>query len=732
MLRDEYGCEIVSATIGIVVISVDLRGPVACAIGQLREHDTVVHPATAIQYVHYAASNPDALHVSALTQTEDGHTLSLAVQGYGKPYFEARLWSSSGPILARQAIDAFTIESTALHGIGVFTEEGGDGSEEGLATAILNPLLNDLEVTFIACTPGVSFEGGVTEFTVSSNEFVLQPDGSGTHEYSIYLAPDTPMICHRITVAQAHSPIEFVGSTALLNGAKAVFSKSNNVVCRDNEITFRYVRVEDATAVGPADMSFQDGNPATAQVPLGGSVNVSFPGGQLGRKTVNASALLEKGGKRDVARARTEIKVCKLEELTATNTCSGASVNHGQTLYVGDVDKEGKAEVSLGVQTVPDDTEDEHAIMHYVVEDQNGDPKHQGTFAGQPKLVGPLVPPSDEKRRFTVHAGCERLKNCNFHLQLDVVVADVDLDGKEADGGEVPDGSEEAPGVLVKKDAEITQSHAEIIARPTGVDECVREITWQPAGKVEIGGQTTGTITLPESEGEKHFTAKATDQFNALTDQVEVTMTVKVGNDVVCQDKVRLVGVKVEMSAEQEYVWFGKTIRITGRVIWPQDATVKVFHDYTRTYPAISIASGAETLTKDAKTIDYGFEWAHENAGATITFIAATTSVVIYSAGLTGIEISPLPVPEGNLTRGVTYTVTPMVSKEPWPEPRELAFEFTPTPLGSATCQPPEELHPGESIVITVGADCEAIHLQIFDGDGKTDVDEYFGIQDPE
>jgi len=204
-------------TLEVTVVSVDMHGPVACQVGFLREHDVFVTPASARESIVYVSVDSELLYVNRKELTADGALLELRPDYRGTPVFEARLGSATGSIVATQEIDEFTFANTAAY-IFIVHPEGDEGARSGSATLTMTPLVPGLAIEITINSTGVTFDGGATILSISTDQFEVQPDGSGTFDYQMHLAPGYDAICIDTRVLQEHSPEEEVGHRFRDNG----------------------------------------------------------------------------------------------------------------------------------------------------------------------------------------------------------------------------------------------------------------------------------------------------------------------------------------------------------------------------------------------------------------------------------------------------------------------------------------------------------------------------------
>jgi PA14 domain len=188
----------------VVVVSVDLRGPIACELNYRRTRDvaTTVLP-VAKDLVIYTADDTDRLLVSNESSTATSARLKLQpILMDRQPMLQARLLSFEGPIVVQKLIDVFTIHSSAEKSIAV-VKQYDDGSILAEAQMVMKPLIHDLDIKMWAFVAGVTFDDSTTERNLTSNVLNLLEDGSGTYMYRMIRGPNVPHgFCHDRTVYQ--------------------------------------------------------------------------------------------------------------------------------------------------------------------------------------------------------------------------------------------------------------------------------------------------------------------------------------------------------------------------------------------------------------------------------------------------------------------------------------------------------------------------------------------------
>lgn len=188
----------------VVVVSVDLLGPIACQLHYRRSKDVTTSALpVAKELVVYTADDTDRLLVSMESSTATGASLKLQpVQMDRRPVLQARLLTVEGPIVVQQPVDVFTIHSSAEQAMAV-VKQYDDGSILGEAQLVMSPLIRDLDIKMWAFIAGVTFDDSSTQRQWSSSLFDLLGNGSGTYMYRLIRGPNVPHgFCHDRTIYQ--------------------------------------------------------------------------------------------------------------------------------------------------------------------------------------------------------------------------------------------------------------------------------------------------------------------------------------------------------------------------------------------------------------------------------------------------------------------------------------------------------------------------------------------------
>lgn len=195
----------------VTVVSADLRGPIACQVGFTRPKDIALLGLTSASVLPQPQSNDIQGFLVATKQdlSASQKRLHLCPVRLGSPMLEMRLGDAVGPLVARQPIDEFVIQSSANRTI-TLIKTFPDGTRLLEAHLEMRPLVRGLDVRMRAFIAGVTFDDSLTEHAVSSDQFVEMPDGTGRYTYRMLIAPNiTVRACHTIGVWQQGTRISF-------------------------------------------------------------------------------------------------------------------------------------------------------------------------------------------------------------------------------------------------------------------------------------------------------------------------------------------------------------------------------------------------------------------------------------------------------------------------------------------------------------------------------------------
>jgi hypothetical protein len=194
------------ASLVISVTQVDLQGPIACQIGFRREKEVLVYgPASA---VFFTANDPTLMQVSVKETTARSVRLYLKPLKAGTPILQARLGSPTGPILAQQEVDEFTLCSQATTYIGVL-ETFPDGAKLLQTNLEMGPQVVNLNVSMHIIIRGVTFEDSTLDKTINTSDFTYDAaSGKWLCAYRMISTPDLfTGSCHSLAIYQGSDPV---------------------------------------------------------------------------------------------------------------------------------------------------------------------------------------------------------------------------------------------------------------------------------------------------------------------------------------------------------------------------------------------------------------------------------------------------------------------------------------------------------------------------------------------
>ena len=155
--------DVPSGGVDVRVKPVDFKGPIACQVGHQREKEVVVYGS--MDGIFFTSSDPTILRVSVGEPTADGVRLRLAAIQHGKPVLQVRLGSSTGPVLAEQPVDVFTLE------LGGSCRVGNGNNATGIPMSVrMRPYLADLRMDFTMVATFSTFDNNARSFSVNTSD----------------------------------------------------------------------------------------------------------------------------------------------------------------------------------------------------------------------------------------------------------------------------------------------------------------------------------------------------------------------------------------------------------------------------------------------------------------------------------------------------------------------------------------------------------------------------------
>jgi len=220
----------------IMVVSVDIHGPIACELYVQREKPALVVPVEATAAVSFVSNDADLLAVSIKGQTATGAMLYLHALNRGEEALEARIGGASGPIVARTPVDEFTMDIMAKKHVVTF--EMDDGSSVGTSRIVMRPYVPNLRLAFSMFASTSTFAGGARSFSINTldvvssigepgfqQEFDLATgETNGVFEFDIEGPLDATSICFSVRAYQASSEEFAVDQGHNNNGTRCTLS----------------------------------------------------------------------------------------------------------------------------------------------------------------------------------------------------------------------------------------------------------------------------------------------------------------------------------------------------------------------------------------------------------------------------------------------------------------------------------------------------------------------------
>jgi hypothetical protein len=209
----------VVGSLRVIVMSVDLHGPIACQVGYQRTKDVIVSPASEVNRLSFVPADPFYLQVSMSQSLGTGARINLKPLGRGRIFLQARIGGADGPIVARQEIDEFTTDQPARVGA-VFGLKSGVGQSR----LVMRPFVPGVRFRFVMFSSGATFNGGLTQFyTYTSEDFTQIYDSAtneivGVYSFMIELPSSCTSYCFTAYPEQTGSGWVEVGPTNSSNG----------------------------------------------------------------------------------------------------------------------------------------------------------------------------------------------------------------------------------------------------------------------------------------------------------------------------------------------------------------------------------------------------------------------------------------------------------------------------------------------------------------------------------
>lgn len=225
-------------SMAVVVIGVDLHGPIACEVGFQREKDVDVSPASETANVSFVANDGFWVTTSVKQTIATGATLFIKALRRGTPMVEARIGGMNGAILARQEIDEFTHEMSALLSA-VFDDE----TNSGTALLTMRPYVPGMRWQFDMFASTATFTGGQTSLSINTSDLsfreIYDPvsgETVGEFDLDIELPDGEDKYCFNLQPRQSGSADVPVGAMGAINGHGCKVTVSQIFLCAGDTI----------------------------------------------------------------------------------------------------------------------------------------------------------------------------------------------------------------------------------------------------------------------------------------------------------------------------------------------------------------------------------------------------------------------------------------------------------------------------------------------------------------
>ncbi len=223
------GSEVGSMT--VVVVSVNLQGPIACQVNYTRPKEVLVSPAAEAVNVTFQPADTFWLDASVASYTANGANLNLKPKLRGTPVLTARIGGANGPALAGQGIDEFTLDVPARWSAIVDMD-----SNTGTSKLTIRPFVEGVTVRFEMFASTSTFTGGVTSFEIASDDFVQVLDSEtgetvGEYDYGLEIPENEDSYCLNILVKQHGSGWVEIAREGNVNGNKSLARVFYKLLC---------------------------------------------------------------------------------------------------------------------------------------------------------------------------------------------------------------------------------------------------------------------------------------------------------------------------------------------------------------------------------------------------------------------------------------------------------------------------------------------------------------------
>lgn len=182
-------------SLAVVVIGVDLHGPIACEVMYQREKKVDIAPVSEASGVSFEGNDDLWISTSVKQTTATGAILYIRPIRRGAPAIEARIAGSGSSMLAWNPIDEFTLDISALLNAPI---DGNTGV--GTTPLIIRPYIPELRFQLDMFASTSTFSGGQSTLSVNTTSFTQDTDPSsgeivGGYEVELEVPPSEDKYC---------------------------------------------------------------------------------------------------------------------------------------------------------------------------------------------------------------------------------------------------------------------------------------------------------------------------------------------------------------------------------------------------------------------------------------------------------------------------------------------------------------------------------------------------------
>jgi hypothetical protein len=436
----------------VTVIDINFDGPIACEVGFEREKGVEVYPLSHAGTPIWTSNNEGLLSVSVIPDdelseevlanpdynpTNYGKRLYLESHLRGSPIVMARV-PGSNAVIKYQEVDEFTQGFKSQQRLLLNAD-----NRVGTTRYMMQPFVPDLDVTFEMFSHSSTFAGGVTEFTMSTNDFEVELNEE-TGEYVSYLLIDIEVpeddtsYCFSVNIDQESAHGSAVSGRWNENGDTCEVQIGPITICLDwtRTLTAKITKTTDdhestqlPLSLLATDAWFNNGSADASQQSEKIIIDFSDAEGTTYSDLVHADlfdvdVMVPECGVYDGIIDDTEFpEIVEIESCLDSVTVTDATVangesatNPGKSSLEIFVNSDGEAFIDIDVEG------GSRTASLFILEDEDGDEIDSGFLPKSNAKIS--IPPSECEYTYTVTVGVD----CNRNDELDEDEEEYSLD----------------------------------------------------------------------------------------------------------------------------------------------------------------------------------------------------------------------------------------------------------------------------------------------------------------